>query len=234
VILRSPMDPPAVIFEDGFETGDFSAWTGTIVSAGQNISVESLNPHHGLYNAKVTMVNAGLGYKAYCYKDLGITYPLIFERLYVKFDTISYDPGSNCHVLALGQTEITDRVAAGVADDAGVDKWWLQHAGDGWAPHFGSPVSTGIWYAVEIEYDYAAGVIKLYVNGSADITLTGQTTYSDIRWAKAGVVYSGPGNSCVYFVDCVVVADEYIGPEVPPPVEGVKAMFGGLYLVYPA
>ncbi|MFN3329236.1 MAG: hypothetical protein ACK40U_10400, partial [Fervidobacterium pennivorans] len=42
------------IFSDGFESGDFSAWTGTAQSSG-TVTVVTENPHHGTYSAKAVV-----------------------------------------------------------------------------------------------------------------------------------------------------------------------------------
>lgn len=43
------------LFNDGFESGDFSAWTATSTTGvGSALIVEDVNPHHVTYNAKMT------------------------------------------------------------------------------------------------------------------------------------------------------------------------------------
>jgi len=73
------------IFSDGFESGDFSAWTGTAKSSGETCEVESADPHHGTYNAKFYS-DGGWNQYAYCYKDItGQT--IIYARTYFKETT---------------------------------------------------------------------------------------------------------------------------------------------------
>src|SRR3989337_2094782 len=49
-----------VIFSDGFESGDFSAWTGTVGGP----TVSNVQAHHGTYSCRAS----GSAY-IYCYKD---------------------------------------------------------------------------------------------------------------------------------------------------------------------
>ncbi|MEM2546798.1 MAG: hypothetical protein QXM37_04120 [Candidatus Bathyarchaeia archaeon] len=57
------VDVPSVyadtVFEDGFESGDFSKWSGTIVEGtGSNCTIETLHPFSGDYNAKFYTPNS--------------------------------------------------------------------------------------------------------------------------------------------------------------------------------
>jgi len=224
---HNPIDPsPAVIFEDGFESGDFSAWTGT----GGTPSVTPGDTHHGTYKAEMSEGD-------FCYKSFTPQVHL-FLRAYVKIISISSDQ-YRC-ILAIRDL-VTGSWSAlvYVRDSAGTLQWGLRYnnlAGYAWSTQQ-TPV-TNVWYAVELEVKSDnvgnTGENRVYVDDSelTDITQTGLTTTE----ADSGYAYLGPFDGTATIAlhfDCAVVADTYIGPEVPPPVAGAKAMFGGLYLVYP-
>ena len=71
------------IFEDGFESGDFSNWSGTTESDG-SITVESTDPYQGTYHAEASISTGTNVRRAYCYKT-GLDEGILYMRQYVKF-----------------------------------------------------------------------------------------------------------------------------------------------------
>ena len=52
----TPTPPPgSLLFQDGFESGNFNSWTSTGGSGAHTQIVETSNPHHGSYDSKITM-----------------------------------------------------------------------------------------------------------------------------------------------------------------------------------
>jgi len=44
--------PPGILFEDGFESGDFGKWTATYTTTGDDAAVVAVNPYQGNYHAQ--------------------------------------------------------------------------------------------------------------------------------------------------------------------------------------
>jgi len=232
----NPSPSPAVIFEDGFETGDFSAWTGVVVTAGYGIaSVVTTNPHHGTYSAKFETLPQPAWTNACCYKEY-TAQTTVFTRIYLYIDTFTgYVQRAFIRYGAIWRIAAEIGLTSGRALQL---RYWSDPDGAYIQIASATTLDLGTWYCVEFKtiISATAGECRVWVDGSeiTDLTVTGidNDGAGDIDTTVVGIA-AAYNLEAAEFVDCVVVADEYIGPEVPAP-PGVKAMFGGLYLVFPA
>jgi DNA-directed RNA polymerase subunit RPC12/RpoP len=196
------------IFSDGFESGDFSAWT--TVSASPP-SIVTTPVHHGTYALESD------GPSEWIYKDLGASYDTLYMRAYVRWT-------------ALEQYQYYMETAFGIYNSAR----WAEEGDRGGlrvaVTNYGTPqlslvIALGVitsvsttapninqWYCYELVW-VRNGVCRLYVDGVDTLQVNG-TDYPVDRVAVGQLKDNDPGNPKVY-VDCVVVADTYIGPEVP-------------------
>jgi hypothetical protein len=201
------------LFSDGFESGDFSAWT----AIGGSPTIVTSPVHHGFYAMQTNVLGN------YCYKNFtqSLTTHL---RAYVRYS------GSLANGQYIAFLWLSDYVAGKnmgivqIYNDAGTYKWRLRIM----SPNIGVFVSNqqlpspDTWYCVELEVTAGtSGEYRVYINGSelTDVTHTGLNTGSNgARRAYVGQVdgYSG----LTITIDCVAVADTYIGPEVPPKPRG--------------
>jgi len=214
------------LFEDGFESGDFSAWSGTSTTSGQTIEVTTANPKQGSYNARSNLSGSGTR-RAYCYKS-GFNESIIHVRLYVMFkDAIpnaSYSDGIIVmYVRNVENTAGLFQVAVGNTDS----RWQGNYRKAGaWTEWYNASytASLDVWYCVEAAFYIHAteGYHKVWV----DETLIFEDTNIDTSQnGNAGEVrvgaygsYSTNELSHKVDIDCVVVADTYIGA-LPPPVK---------------
>lgn len=201
-----------ILFQDGFESGDFSAWNSTSVGgSGSTLTVQSTVKHHGSY-AAASHVEAAAGY-ANCFKFFSAVTEA-YARCYLYFTAL---PSSNGSTLFIGPSLAyngIDFVSLEVKNDGGTVKWQL--ALDGFSIFYlaSTGPTTNTWYCVEI-YGKAgsAGAAKLWINGSLvlDIARSISTAYFHELgmgcWNRSGAT-----NATVY-LDCVAVADIYIGEE---------------------
>jgi len=203
-----------IIFQSGFETGDFSEWSGTVGSP----SIVTLPVHHGNY----AMQASGGGYTdSYAYKNIEAGYTTIYTRAYVRWPTNpTIGNALDCIVCLKGQ--YIWLAAGGIQNDGGTIKWRLtyRNAGANYYVLADSPnPTTDTWYCVEVKCTLSstAGEARLYVDGTEIIAVTGLNNAEEayIRHVRVGqyawTVY--PLFTYTVYVDCVVVADTYIGPE---------------------
>ena len=112
-----------VIFSDGFESGNFSAWTGDVVSSvgGESISIIDTLPHHDTYSFQSTIPNDTNGnYAAYIYKTFtGVTNAS--TRVYWT-PTTDAGSGANCRIFHLGHDSLWGRVIT-------VSRWFRDGGG---------------------------------------------------------------------------------------------------------
>jgi hypothetical protein len=219
------------IFAHGFEGGDFGtdpntgyAWTETNVFGACTITVVSEDKHHGTYSAKPNLVGTG-NIWAVVYKTF-TPVATVYARWYVKLNNL---PQSSA-TLYLGMLAYSGwdnrKVRAAVYNDAGTVKWTMEYlSGETYyTTTYTSGPSTGVWYCIELKCvsSSSAGEARMYIDGTEILTQTGLNNYGagNIGYFEVGLGYDSDGTATSGYVDCVVVADTYIGPEVPPKPKG--------------
>jgi len=222
-----------IIFEDDFETGDFSKWTGTVGTP----SIVTDPVHHGTYGMKA---DGGAYENEYAYKTF-TPYSTIYARAYLRWPTNpTLDNRLDGMIVLLGAWGSV--VQGGIINDAGTMKWLLTYLSD--TSYLTAMATTPVptvdtWFCMELKglVSGTVGEARLYIDGNEVITVTGLDNdgMGNIQELRVGnyAAITYPLFTWTDYVDCLVVSDEYVGPEVPPPVAGAKALIGGLYLVFP-
>jgi hypothetical protein len=209
------------IFSDGFESGNFSAWTGTEASSGNTIAVASDQKHHGSYSAKTTIQQeSGWGKYARCYKTLASSYTIIYTRIYIRWSALPTTVGDDGHMRFLQLYQTSGPVwltSIDVRYDGTDHHLVLVEPPDDSVGGTGTTVlNTNTWYCVELYCKFAtggAGEYKVYLNGALEISHTGLTNNYSANRVYVGDVDDMNPVAHNTWVDCVVVADAYIGPE---------------------
>jgi hypothetical protein len=209
-----------VIFQDGFESGNFSAWTGTSITSGDSLTVANDNPHHGTYSAKmVTGVTTDVF--TYAHKTLATTYTTLYQRVYVKISSVSTtvfnaDGKRVDFVIFVGSGGRV--VQAGLMRNSGAVKWHLQYRNAGsWYDAFSATPTpqANTWYCFEVmQTTGSSGSDRLYINGNLVIEVTGVS--NNDRGSPAQIQAFGEhyvASSVTVWIDCVVAADILIGQE---------------------
>lgn len=211
------------LFSDGFESGDLSAWTGTTTTSGDTVTVESSNPHCGIYNVQF-YCDGDVNEYASVYETLGSAQGLINTRKYFKFASL---PSSNTDRfnLLVHSTGVEDSfVYVQVYNDAGSVKWRLVYR-DGASvltTLSSETISVDIWYSVELYTkvaDGSDGECAIYVDGSSVCSASGIDTdnYGNVLTIRFGVWWKSYSTGITIYGDCAVIADAYIGPETAAP-----------------
>ena len=223
-----------IIFEEDFETGDFSKWSSQKVTASETIIISSVSPFKGNYHLDAETSGLALGEQSYVQKDfLGLTE--CFVRFYIKITKNLPVPNTYYNVCTLRSSLVSGGSLAwlhAVADSAGV-RWRFS-----WADSLGSHgVGTGVniqldtWYCIEIHLKVGAtdGICEIWINGVrvAYTTLINNSTIGLINHLQIGERWStGPTHGT--YIDNVIVADTYIGPELIPVTVTMLDSIGGV------
>lgn len=203
----------ATVFSDGFESGDFSAWTNTGASGG-TIIVESVNPHHGTYNAKASTTSY-----AGCYKNFTGN-SIVYLRSYIKITAglPSSDGERIClnDIQRCGEGDWTNCLEAMIRRTSGVLYWGLIMVVDGYMGVYDASSTPAIalntWYCVEILRDVTNHGSKLWVDGNLLLDRVDvHVGNSDRVWG--GILDKTWATTSTVICDCYVVADTYIGLE---------------------
>ena len=197
------------IFEDGFESGDFSAWTGTDGSP----SVQSSVVNSGSYAMQVdALYDAWVG----VYKDVG-TQTTTFFRAYVRFTSVPDADGERLRFMHLGTTT-SKRTFVQIRYVTDHVEWQLWEYDDGANWHSASSstptFNANQWYCVEVKRYCAGGTgeVRLYVDGTEIASITGLDNDAYTTSRIACEAYGASGWYPTVYYDDVVVADTYIGP----------------------
>jgi hypothetical protein len=191
------------LFSDGFESGDFSAWTGTSGSP----SVVGSPVHHGSYAAEFDTDGE------YVQKTFTAT-SAFYCRFYIRVSAVPTSNGEDlCFLTAIGTAQDVIRVY--FIQVGGIVRFRIRFEPTSTNYDYYWTPSTDTWYCIEVGVlvDGSNGEVHGYVDGSHVINQTGLDTddYGDIQDIKIGSRWLD--FTCTVNIDCVAVADTYIGPE---------------------
>jgi len=217
----------AFIFSDGFEAGVPGNWDRRFQTSG-TITQSSEQAHHESNSAKADVTAAG-GY-AVVSETLSPLLSTAHMRCYVYFTAFpaaTYQTGFLWSSGDTGAAPVYNIVAATVYNDGGTVKWAMvyENAGDYRAVASTPLPQLNTWYCVEIKIlvHGTSGEARMYVNGVEILTQTGldNDAYGNVEYCVAGSsrLPLGTNGVATCYVDCVAVADTYIGAEeeLPPP-----------------
>jgi len=219
-------ETPSTIFENGFEEGNFSAWTGTNVYQGQFLTCvtatgEATPPHHGTYQAKAEINGSLPSTSAYAYKDLPTTNTTTNLRCYVYLSTY-YTPWQP-HETYLATIAQDDSILCqiGLTETTGELVFIAFANGNTIILYSTKTLTTGVWHCIEMQriQDQENGEYHVWLDETelTEFRLTNLNTSSLI----ADRIYVGnyhgcaahPPNQVTFYIDCVKVSSTYIGKE---------------------
>lgn len=222
VTFQTAFDADPTIFSDGFESGNYSAWTSTVTAGAGAVAVASDQKHHGSYSSKSTWNSSGDS--AYCYKTITAT-NLFYTRFYAYID--------NRPVTAWTRFEIFHvRDTAGAKDiftlevyqrAAGTYVWRIGYrsaSGSTFVEDSDMVIAADTWTCIEAKVDLSTadgntdGSYEVWVNGTSIWNVssvdTDSTTANEVR---CGLTGNNDANPNSMWQDCIVIADAYIGVE---------------------
>jgi len=210
--------PSRAILENGFESGSFSAWSGTSVSSGETASVTNTMSHHGIYSAIFTSNGGGGWERARCYKSTA-SFSELYVRAYVLVSQSGIvDNDDRIHFIRL-RTETNEAVFAGWRKTGGLIKWTIAvRHGTGWVDAYSaSRPSLNRWYCVELYWkkDSVNGLSKLWVDGTMVCSVSGKNTayVGDVNRVDFGLAQLFSCGVTKVYGDCWATSTTYIDPE---------------------
>ena len=195
-----------VIFSDGFESNDFSAWTGT----GGAPTVTNAVAHHGTYSM-LSDADPEYAYKTFSDEN----------TVYAKIDWYSTDlPSSTAeydHAITLtdggtGADNIIALLRLYYSDTPPHYYWRLSHLDGAGLSAVSSgliSLSTGTWYCLELYalVNDGAGAVECWMDEVSQASASGLDNdgRGDIAAVIVGRTFSSGG--VTHYTDCVIVAD---------------------------
>lgn len=168
----------SILFQDGFESGDASAWTSTASSGvGSTVAADATSKYAGSYGLHLTKPTGGNnGYarviKVITPSGTGIT------SLQFRFRVVAVSGAGDMTFASLyyNQSPLWNRIAALVISNS---QWQLfLRKKDGTTQTANVSFSTGTWYLVEIIYDTSGAnpVASIYIDNALAATITDNTS----------------------------------------------------------
>ena len=212
-----------VIFSDGFESGNTGSWTATTVYAGCTLATETTLVHHGGYAAEATTNGAAAVQVARLEMAISPTVTVLYVRFYaqVKSHDISVT-NDRFYFIRFGSVTVSQHVAwVGWRHDGTAVKWeLLTRNGTAYASTYSSTPSLNLnqWYCIELYWLEAAvnGGAQVYIDGVLTLEDMNNDTndYGDCNRVFMGIAETANTVTADVVVDCCVISDSYIGPEV--------------------
>ena len=167
------------IFNDGFESGNFSLWTGTTGSP----TVESNDPHDGSHEAYFTRASTGA-----CFvRKTGLNLSEVYVRGYFKLSGTL--PSNYADLIYLEDSN--HNVIASVQIHSNSWELYVRDGGSVASAVYASAPVLNQWCCVELhlKIDNSAGLAELYIDGTKHAELTGKDTnnYGNAQWLTAGL-----------------------------------------------
>lgn len=221
-MVRAPWSGPRVrghiIKASGFETAvAFADWTGT--AGGGASSVVTTVVHSGLKAASFAIIAPGY---AQAYYTLPATSTVLYMRSYLRFTIV---PANNAEIVEVYPEFVEASFTVPLAylyvtKDAGTIKWALGYETDAASLDIistsGLLPTINTWYpaVIYMKQGTGTGETAAWING-IPIAYVGGLTNDDHAIARVNVGNYSPTTFGTVYHDCVVVSDQYIGPEVP-------------------
>ena len=140
-----------VSWEDGFESGDFSAWNGTqYANGGYKPTVTSTYAYRGSYSANLTIDGTINSYSRPMHEFTDVSE--VYMRSYVRFEDL---PDTNDSVLwfhRMAQSDGTFIAAAGV-HKVNANYYWMIYHSDLVMNETQATINADTWYGVEFYFD---------------------------------------------------------------------------------
>jgi len=194
--LFIPVIADPVIFSNGFESGDFSAWTGTEGS----VSISSTQKYQGLYSCFCDWS----GSYTNVYYDILPYLSDAYARAY--FYISSLPTGTNfADIIKIVDSEGYNGVLAGVT---ATDTYLAINSNKYYTD---TQLTTGQWHCIEVNMKKGAGtgIAQLWIDGVKVKNVSSLNLADDVGYSYFGIVSTNQTDFELYF-DNAVISDSYI------------------------
>jgi hypothetical protein len=168
VFGTTPPPSSAYIFEDNFDSADFSEWSGIRISSGEVAQVVDTFAAQNGYCVRFATNGRSRSEYAYCYKTVDVEEVWVYGEFYISWGLPLVSDGDRAYFIRLMSGQ--DYVASvGIERHEGSDMWVLRSR-DGleWAApaYLSMPVEMKCWYTLGLHWKKHStlGVSEAYIN----------------------------------------------------------------------
>ena len=217
---QNPVNPP--LFEDGFESGDFSQWSSTTRTTSETTSVTTNIIHQGTYSGMFTSSGDGSYERAYASKS-GLSLSELYIRAYVYVDQSGIADNSDRFYFIQLMSGANILAYGGWRQDTSGNLRWHLMIRDGTTTvgaYSTTIPATDTWYCVELHWksDSTNGLGELYVDGTLVASIVNRNTanYGNTALARVGLPEIYNSAQTTTYIDDVAISTTYIGPTGTP------------------
>lgn len=206
-------------FEDDFDSADFSRWTGTRTSPGDNATVVKAGLYQGGSSAR--FASDGKEENEYAYSYVSVDLEEVYVRGYFKFTSVLPFEGNDERIYFIKLLSGGDSLTGfGIRRLQTVDSWVLYgRNGSDWGGPFyaDSPtMENNRWYCLELHWKKRAtyGLVEAYVGGKriAAIDSLDTTQFGNVSEIRVGLASDiATQESLTVYCDYVAVSRGYVG-----------------------
>ncbi|HSV49096.1 MAG TPA: glycoside hydrolase family 2 TIM barrel-domain containing protein [Candidatus Acidoferrales bacterium] len=202
----TPTPQSTIIFNDSFESGNFSAWTAKTGTGTHNETVEKYNPYQGVYNAR--FYAGASNSKSHVYTKID-PQAVIYLQESLKLTSL---PNSGKR-LFLGSIQSNNGSVQVFVQNYNSRFYWGTSTtvnGQTYYDREATPSNpkTGVYVLIELGRDSSGNGTKLWVDGSLKVN-TQRSSIGNVSTVNVGIM-STSSRTTVY-VDNVIVSTDYIG-----------------------
>jgi hypothetical protein len=215
----------ATLFGDGYETGDYSAWTDKANSAGSIMGMSETTVFEGHYSADC-IIGDTIGSYAYTYYTFSAV-PVLYHREYIRVSTL---PPSGAETDLFG---IMDYAGTGthlgtiaIQNDGSNYRWKIEYYANGVVESAYSTqvdIKANTWYYIEIMVKSGLGTGQVAVWIAEDLTTINEASPTinltnlvngdkPVGTVFFGGYVTGANYPVQIYSDSVVVSDTWTGP----------------------
>ncbi len=216
------LPPSGYLFEDGFESGTFSAWTSTSGTSGETATIVAGSAYAGTYCAQFTTNANGAYEKTYAYETIETLLDEIYTQGYFRLSQNGIVDNSDRIKLVELRAGSTTIAAAGLWQSGNTLYWWMEtRNAASYTETRTIPVSIDIsnWFNLELKWlnDATIGGGSLWINGELIYQINNADTdnfgsCSQVRIGLAEVYNCGLTTS---YLDNAIISENYIGTSPP-------------------
>jgi len=206
------------LFEDGFESGDFSQWSTVVPTSGETYTVVDNLKYDGSYGARFTTNGDGGTERVYIYKNIGAQTELYVRGYFNLQSGLPLDNANNRFNIFSFVNAGAAIASMGVIRNQGADVWYINSGLGVWNATSGP--ATNQWYCVEfyIKIGSTDGALAVYIDGTPIISEVNRNTAAlaaSIDTVRCELVFvNGITHPLDLYSDCLAISNYYIGPIV--------------------
>lgn len=203
----------SLIFSDGFESGDFTAWNGSVTGSGDSIGASSIQAKTGTYSARAA-TDAVFQHRAYIRKDFTAE-TTVSARVEIYLDP-GFSPSNYTEVMYFYDSGGGQVLAAQINSDMTISVWNAVAS----AEYLSAPtISTGVWHTLEMMavIGGASSETQFWLDGTLIINQPGINLGTNpIDQFRTGHQWSGDPNpaSVLYIDDVTLCREQMAAPSV--------------------